>query len=186
MPDTTTRAREIQAELDKLAPEPVAEPGATARLARYVAAEAQLALARLWTRGAESGPKDALLLGAYYAAARALAKLESAAPGAGDGDALAIVEDWDDGMGAGRWIAAYLGDDAGRIAELAQELAETRPKRAAGAGMVLVDPEDLRVLMRLAEDYASRDPLRLKPADSCGEALDRLAAAAGVTRDLCR
>lgn len=59
-------------------------------------------------------------------------------------------------------------------------LAEIARQRATEAGLVVVDPEDLRVLMRLAEDYAGRDPLHLPPDDSCREALDRLAAAAGM------
>ena len=52
----------------------------------------------------------------------------------------------------------------------------------AGAG-VMVDPGDLRTLMLLAQDYATRDPLRLPPSDSCREALARLSAAAKVTGD---
>ena len=59
-------------------------------------------------------------------------------------------------------------------------LAQIAEQRAAEAGLVVVDPEDLRMLMRLAEDYAGRDPLHLPPSDSCREALDRLAVAAGV------
>ena len=187
-----SRPAEIRGELGRLAPYPEDGAEVTARgLARWMAMEAQLAWARMTGMDHPVTITDIAILQGNFAAAHALLAFADA-DGRGDGhadEAAVQIREAFDPPGIGEWLWEHLGDDAEKIAALAEELAratapaEATPDRAPG---VLVDPEDLRTLMRLAEDYAARDPLRLKPADSCGEALDRLAAAAGVTRDLCR
>jgi hypothetical protein len=171
MPDAA-RAQEIRAELEKLAPYP-ANGDVTARgLARWMAMESQLAWARMTGMDHPITMTDVAILQGNFAAAHALLALATAEPADADAVAGEIREAFDP-PGIGEWLYEHLGDDAEQIAALAEELA----KATVADARVVVSQADLRVLMRLAEGYASRDPLRLPPNDSCREALDRLAAA---------
>ena len=262
-----TRALEIRAELEKLAPYPDGDTATARSLARWLAMEAQLAWARITGMDHPIAPADIGIMTGYFAAAHALlAYAEDDGRAFGADEAAVQIREAFDPPGIGEWLWEHLGDDAEKIAELAEELAKVTAPAEAGevaqlkaeltrtqsaaqtlgkvivrlsqsmeaariemiqngpeAAMqwilnslpdvsdeapedqwdgeetatewidrmqaadraaepepqrgVVVDPEDLRVLMRLAEGYASRDPLRLPPNDSCRAALDRLAAA---------
>ena len=266
MPEAT-RALEIRAELAKLAPYPEDGPVTARGLARWLAMEAQLAWARVTGMDHPVTPADIGIMTGYFAGAHALLAFAEDDGRVGNADEAAVqIREAFDPPGIGEWLWEHLGDDAEKVAGLAEELAQatapaepgevaqlkaelTRTQSAAQtlgkvivrmsqsmeaariemiqngpeAAMqwilnslpdvsdeapedqwdgketatqwidrmqaadraaepepqrgVLVDPEDLRVLMRLAEDYASRDPLRLTPADSAREALARLASA---------
>ena len=176
MPDTTTRAWEIRAELDKLAPYPDGEDVTARSLARWLAMEAQLAWARMTGMDHPITMGDVGIVQGYFAAAHALLKLAEVDEVAADECAGQIRDAFGDGGSIGEFLWEHHGGHAKAIGALADELAWVTAPPEAPAG-VTVDPEDLRVLMRLADDYASRDPLHLPPNDSCREALGRLAAA---------
>lgn len=176
MPDAI-RALEIRAELENLAPYPDGDTTTARSLGRWLAMEAQLAWARVAGMDHPVTPADIGIMTGYFAAAHALLAFAEDDGRVGNADEAAVqIREAFDPPGIGEWLYEHLGDDADRIAVLADELSAATVPPAPPAG-VTVDPEDLRVLMRLAEDYASRDPLRLPPNDSCREALARLAAA---------
>lgn len=178
MPETNiSRPSEIRRELDTLAPYPADDAVVTARgLACYMAMESQLAWARMTGMDHPITMTDIAILQGYFAAAHALLKFAEVDEVAADECAATVRGAFGDGGSVGEFLWEHHGGHAKAIAALADELAWVTAPPATPAG-VTVDPEDLRILMRLADDYAARDPLHLPPNDSCREALARLAAA---------
>jgi hypothetical protein len=125
MTDTTTRAREIRAELDKLAPYPDGENVTARSLARWLAMEAQLAWARITSMTHPVTAADTGILTGYFAGAHALlAFAEDDGRAFGADEAAVQIREAFEPPGIGEWLYEHMGDDAERIAELAQELAE--------------------------------------------------------------
>lgn len=123
MPDAA-RAQEIRAELEKLAPYPDGEAVTARSLARYLAMEAQLAWARMTGMDHPVTPADVGILTGYFAGAHALLGWaeDDGRAFAADEAAVQIREAFEP-PGIGEWLREHLGDDAERIAELAEELA---------------------------------------------------------------
>jgi hypothetical protein len=119
-----TRAREIHAKLDKLAPYPSAGDVTATGLARYLAKQAQVS----WSRGMNGPghltPSEVARMVSEFAAAHALLALADSDPSRADLVAAQIHDAWEDGGGVGEWTWDHLGPDAGKIAALASELAE--------------------------------------------------------------
>ena len=122
MPDTTTRAREIRAELDKLAPYPESGDVTARGLARWMAMEAQLAWARMTGMDHPITKLDIAILQGNFAAAHALLALDE--PKVSANAVAAEIREAFDPPGIGEWLWEHLGDDAERIAALAEELAK--------------------------------------------------------------
>jgi hypothetical protein len=124
MPDTTTRATEIRAELDKLAPYPDGEDVTAQSLARWLAMEAQLAWARITSMDHPVTPADTGILTGYFAGAHALLAWaeDDGRAFAADEAAVQIREAFEP-PGIGEWLWEHLGEDAEQIATLAEELA---------------------------------------------------------------
>lgn len=118
-----TRAREIRAELNKLAPFREDPPLTARETARYCAMEAQVAWARTMDPETGIAMGDIGIVQGYFATAHALLALAAVDPAAADECAAQIVSAWNDGGGTGEWIYEHLGPDAKRIAALAQEMA---------------------------------------------------------------
>jgi len=118
------RAKQIRERLDELAPYPARSEDATAAgLARHLAVRAQVIHVRqLHPDGTlDRGQVDLLTI--LFAAACALAAVEESDPHSGE-TAQEIWNAWEDGMGIGDWLWAYLGDDevAEEVTALAEEL----------------------------------------------------------------
>jgi hypothetical protein len=122
MTAVSTRAHEIRAELDKLAPYPDGEDVTARSLARWLAMEAQLAWARITSMDHPVTPADTGILTGHFAGAHALLALATAAPEDADAVAREIREAFEP-PGIGEWLWEHLGDDAALIGALAEELA---------------------------------------------------------------
>ena len=129
--DTTTRAQEIWAELFKIVPYPDTGTVTARSLARWLALDAQLAYARVTGMDHPITEEDIAILQGNFAAAHALLALTTAEPGDADAVAREIREAFDP-PGIGEWLWEHLGDDAERIAELAEELARVTAPAEAG------------------------------------------------------
>jgi hypothetical protein len=125
-PPTTdeTKAREIHARLDELAPYPSGGDVTAVGLARYLAKQAQVS----WSRGMNGtetlSPAEVARMVSEFAAAHALLALADSDPARADLVAAQIHDAWEDGGGVGEWTWDHLGPDAGKISALANELAE--------------------------------------------------------------
>jgi hypothetical protein len=123
LPDET-RARQVRAELDRLAPYPDGDAVTARSLARYLAMEAQLAWARVTGMDHPITPGDIGILQGYFAAAHALLAWAGADETRGEADEAAVqIREAFEPPGIGEWLWEHLGDDAERIAALAEELA---------------------------------------------------------------
>lgn len=173
MPDTTTRAREIRAELDKLAPYPAEGPVKAQDFARYLAMEAQVMFARYMDASHDPSLTEVVSLQGFYAASCALMSWAEADVTRGEADECAqdIRDAFESGGAIPEWVYEHLGSDAERINDLARELAEIGAGvRAAAKGpWGPLTQDDLRVIL------TTKGPLP-------DGVYDRLAAAAGVTR----
>jgi hypothetical protein len=125
-PPTTddTKAREIHAKLDALAPYPSAGDVTATGMARYLAKQAQVS----WVRGMDSpGCLDRVEVArmmSEFAAAHALSAFADSDPAGADLAAAQIHDAWEDGGGVGEWIWDLLAPVATEIAALTNELAE--------------------------------------------------------------
>ena len=125
MTGTTTRAREIRAELDKLAPYPDGDTATALGLARWLAMEAQLAWARITGMDHPVTPADIGIMTGYFAGAHALLAFAEDDGRVGNADEAATqIREAFDPPGIGEWLWEHLGDDAEKIAALAEELAK--------------------------------------------------------------
>lgn len=130
---TDTRAQEIWAELNKLAPLPDGESVTAASLARWMALEAQLAWARITGPDDPVTETDIAILQGSFAASHALLAFAEVDHVAADEAAVQIREAFNP-PGIGEWLYEHLGDDAGAIGALAKELARvTAPGKSAEA-----------------------------------------------------
>lgn len=120
MTGNDTRAQEIRAELDRLAP---LEGDTATSLARYCAMEGQVAWARLTGMDHEITTTDIAIILGYFAAAHALTYAAGLNSEKADQGATEIRDAWLSPPGAGEWVYVHLGPDAKRIAALAGELA---------------------------------------------------------------
>jgi hypothetical protein len=125
-PPTTdeTKAREIHARLDELAPYPSGGDVTAAGLARYLAKQAQVSWSRGMNGPATLSPAEVARMVSEFAAAHALLALADSDPSRADLVAAQIHDAWEDGGGVGEWTWDHLGTDAMEIAGLANELAE--------------------------------------------------------------
>ena len=118
------RAREIRAELDKLAPYPDGEDVTARSLARWLAMEAQLAWARVAGMDHPVTPADIGIMTGYFAGAHALlAFAEDDGRAFGADEAAVQIREAFEPPGIGEWLWEHLGDDAEKIAALAEERA---------------------------------------------------------------
>lgn len=135
---TTDRAQEIRAELNEIAPFPAwGTPVTALSVAKYLDVRAQI----LWSQhivpftgaqGESLDPQAVMHMNASFAAAHALRFFHQFLPQEADEVASQIAEAWNDGGGTGEWLYEHLGDDAEKIAGLAEELARvTAPAKAA-------------------------------------------------------
>lgn len=125
-PPTTddTKAREIHAKLDELAPYPSAGDVTATGLARYLAKQAQVSWARGMNGPGHLTPAEVARMVSEFAAAHALLALADCDPARADLVASQIHDAWEDGGGVGEWTWDHLGPDAKDIAALTSELAE--------------------------------------------------------------
>jgi hypothetical protein len=122
--DTNAKINEIHDRLDVLAPYPSIGDVTAKGLARYLAKQAQVS----WSRGMNGPghltPAEVARMVSEFAAAHALLALADSDPARADLVATQIRDAWEDGGGVGEWTWDHLGLDAGKIAALANELAE--------------------------------------------------------------